>query len=127
MRKIVTGVGMVQDKYPTSVFLSTLAGVLRGNGTTIIRPVVRLLSGVVRLDNELTSPGLSTKLCLLAALAWVWRGSSSVYMAATTIFLLVRLHHILSNLTQSPGLDNSINNNQELRTETEDLSDKKES
>ena len=61
MRKIVTGVAMVQDKYPASVFLSTLAGVLRGNGTTIIRPVVRLLSGVVRLDNELTSPGLSTK------------------------------------------------------------------
>ena len=142
MRKIVTGVAMVQDKYPASVFLSTLAGVLRGNGTTIIRPVVRLLSGVVRLDNELTSPGLSTKviffkqtvstsqhfqLCLLAALAWVWTGSSSVYTAATTIFLLVRLHHILGNVSQSPGLDNSINNNQELITETEDLSDKKES
>ena len=64
MRKIVTGVTMVQDKYPDSVFLSALAGVLRGNGTTIIRPVVRLMSGVVRLDNELTSPGLSTKVTL---------------------------------------------------------------
>ena len=64
MRKIVTGVTMVQDKYPDRVFLSTLGGVLRGNGTTIIRPVVRLMSGVVRLDNELTSPGLSTKVTL---------------------------------------------------------------
>ena len=61
MRKIVSGVAMVQDKYPASLFLAALAGVLRGNGTTIIRPVVRLVSGVARLDNELTHPGVSTK------------------------------------------------------------------
>ena len=61
MRKIATGVALVQAKYPASLFLSVLAGVLRGNGTTIIRPAVRLVSGFLRLDNELTQPGLSTK------------------------------------------------------------------
>lgn len=134
MRKIVTGVALVQAKYPASLFLSVLAGVLRGNGTTIIRPAVRLVSGVLRLDNELTQPGLSTKMCLLAALAWVWTGSSScvLFSTATAIFLLVRLHNILrlsevlSNVTRSLSL-NSINKNQELQSETEDLSDKKDS
>ena len=61
MRKIVKGVALAQDKYPGSVFLSALTGVVRGNGTTIIRPLVRLLSGVAGLDNELTNPGPSTK------------------------------------------------------------------
>ena len=73
-------------------------------------------------------------MCLLAALAWVWTGSSScvLFSTATAIFLLVRLHNILrlsevlSNVTRSLGL-NSINKNQELQSETEDLSDKKDS
>lgn len=130
MRKIVSGVAMVQDKYPASLFLAALAGVLRGNGTTIIRPVVRLVSGVARLDNELTHPGVSTKLCLVAALAWILTMdttmASSVYTTATTIFLLVRLQNLLSKETQSPGL-NSINNNRQLHKETADLSEKKDS
>ena len=64
MRKIVRGVAMVQAKYPGSVFLSLLTGVLRGNGTSLIRPAVRLMSGLAGLDNELTKPGLSTKVIL---------------------------------------------------------------
>ena len=61
MRKIVAGVDQVEEKYPGSLILSTVVGVLRGNGTTIIRPVVRMMCGVNNLDNELLQPGLSTK------------------------------------------------------------------
>ena len=65
-------------------------------------------------------------MCLLAALAWIWSGDTSVYTTATALFLLARLHNILSSGTQRPVLG-SINNNQDLTSETEDLSDKKDS
>ena len=68
MRKIVTGVAMVEEKYPDSVFLAIVVGVLKGNGTTIIRPLVRAMCGVPGLNNELLSPGLSTKVILLEPL-----------------------------------------------------------
>ena len=59
-------------------------------------------------------------------MAWIWTAdttvASTVYTTATTIFLLVRLQIILSSLNL-----NSINNNQQLQTETEDLTDKKDS
>ena len=62
----------------------------------------------------------------MAAFAWIWTVdttvASTVYTTATTIFLLVRLQNILSSLNL-----NSINNNQQLQTETEDLTDKKDS
>ena len=61
MRKIAIGVSMVEEAYPGSVILSTVVGVMRGNGTTIIRPAVRMICGEYKLDNELLAPGRSTK------------------------------------------------------------------
>jgi len=138
MRKIVTGINIVQEKYPGSAFLAITAGVLRGNGTTIIRPLVRTLCGVARLDNELLNPGLSTKVCFVAALAWVLTVdttiSSNVYTTAVLIFLLIRLSGILGlsrlglTILQRLGMI-SINNNDPLlqtETETENQSEKKD-
>ena len=61
MRKIAVGVSLVGEVYPGSVILRVVVGVMRGNGTTIIRPLVRLICGEYKPDNELLAPGRSTQ------------------------------------------------------------------
>ena len=74
MRKIVSGVSSASDMFPGLVLVTTLAGVMRGAGTSIIRPLVTTLCsppiGQVS-TNEITYPSTTTKMCWIAALSWV--------------------------------------------------------
>ena len=94
MKKIVVGVDQAAGLHPDNVMVTALCGVLRGAGTSIMRPLVTTMASSetvsqvtsdsvapgVTCDNvqvtsasssELTSPSLVTKLCWLAALTWV--------------------------------------------------------
>merc|ERR1711923_177988 len=127
MKKIVSGVGVAGDMYPGNVLLTSLCGVLKGCGTSIIKPVARSLSSS-------TSPGTMTKLTWLASIGWVCvhhlPGAGvnvdiciGLYNICTSVFLvyrlecLVNLSSIITNISEY--YDNTENNNKV----TEDDSD----
>ena len=101
MKKIVVGVDQAAGLHPDNVMVTALCGVLRGSGTSIMRPLVTLMASsetIVTSSSELTSPSLTTKLCWLAALTWVtiircppgMLPVSGLYNAWVMIFLAVR-------------------------------------
>ena len=81
MRKIAVGVSLVGEVYPGSVILRVVVGVMRGNGTTIIRPLVRLICGEYKPDNELLAPGRSTQ--VTQRLHWTLRSQYSKYSSVS--------------------------------------------
>jgi len=148
MKKIVSGVGVAGDMYPGNVLLTSLCGVLKGCGTSIIKPVARSLSSSSSSGssiNELTSPGTMTKLTWLASIGWVCvhhlPGAGvnvdiciGLYNTCTTVFLvyrlecLVNLSSIITNISEY--YDNTENNNKvtedDSDTAQEDINKKKE-
>jgi len=145
MKKIVVGVDQAAGLHPDNVMVTALCGVLRGAGTSIIRPLVTTMMASSEVtaasSSELTSPSLVTKLCWLAALTWVTvircppdlLPAPGLYNAWVMVFLAVRLDALLglSNMFGENSEDgNAENNNEEqtLKEETnigEDLEEKK--
>ena len=110
-----------------------------GAGTSIIQPLVRSLCclpiGQTVSTNELWSPGPATRLCWLAALAWVCvlklpllRDDiivvAGLYSTFVSMFLIHRLDSLLnisslfSNLVKT-GEKKTDNNNDKLKDEDE--------
>jgi len=145
MKKIVVGVDQAAGLHPDNVMVTALCGVLRGAGTSIIRPLVTTMMASSEVtsaasSSELTSPSLVTKLCWLAALTWVTvircppdlLPAPGLYNAWVMVFLAVRLDALLglSNMFGENSEDrNAENNNEEqtLKEETNigDLEEKK--
>jgi len=136
MRKIVSGTTLAHDLYPGLVLVSAMAGVLKGAGTSIIRP---LMISVCKpspesgqsLTNEITSPNTTTKLCWMASLTWVgvlnlpglssniWL-CSTVYNSTVLLFLILRMENLLniSKIILSPEVENN-NQDVDMKKETE--------
>ena len=129
MKKIVIGVGVAGDMYPGNVLLTSLCGVLRGCGTSILKPVAGYFcsSSSGSSSSELTSPGTMTKLSWVASIGWVCvhhlpgpgvNGDMCIglYNICTTVFLvyrlecLVNLSSIITNISEY--YDNTENNNE---------------
>ena len=134
MKKIVVGVDQAAGLHPDNVMVTALCGVLRGAGTSIIKPLVTSLAGpsseVMTSSNELTSPGLTTKLCWLAALTWVTilrcppdlLPAPGLYNAWVIIFLAVRLETLLGLSCMLGGT--TENNNEEKKRKEESVTEK---
>jgi len=145
MKKIVVGVDQAAGLHPDNVMVTALCGVLRGAGTSIIRPLVTTMMASSEVtaasSSELTSPSLVTKLCWLAALTWVTvircppdqLPATGLYNAWVMIFLAVRLEALLglSDMFGGNSEDGKAKNNneeQKLKEETineEELEEKK--
>jgi len=141
MRKIVSGVTMSYDIFPGLILVSAMAGVFKGAGTSIIRPLIISVckpcsdSGHGHsLTNEITSPNTTTKLCWMASLCWVGilnlpglRSSSwlcsTVYNCAVLLFLIYRMEIVL-NISKLILSQEAANNNQDdgMKKEAENIS-----
>jgi len=96
LRKIVRGVDLASQDYPTNPVIQLIAGVLKGSGSTLLRPLTKLMCGLDSggVCSELLRPSLSTQISAGAAALWLFaRGSAVVQMdqlyAAVTAGLVV--------------------------------------
>ena len=123
------------------ILVSAMAGVFKGAGTSIIRPLIISVckpcsdSGHGHsLTNEITSPNTTTKLCWMASLCWVGilnlpglRSSSwlcsTVYNCAVLLFLIYRMEIVL-NISKLILSQEAANNNQDdgMKKEAENIS-----
>ena len=144
MKKIVSGVSLARDLYPDSIIVSSLCGVFKGAGTSIIQPLVRTLCclpiGQSGSSNELWAPGHATRLVWMAAISWVAIHKlpmikdditmvSMMYNTFVTVFLIHRLDNLINissmfiNLAQTKGDMKGDNNNDDQKDA--DASEKK--
>ena len=71
VRKVVQGVTLAQESHPDKILLPPLLGLLRGNGSALLKPVALLLCGVTTEGHsELLAPSLTTSLCVAAGGMW---------------------------------------------------------
>jgi len=72
VRKIMRGISLAQSHYPSSMLIPGLVGILKGNGSGLLKPLTGLICGVWRPEHsELLNPSLTTKLVALTAVFWV--------------------------------------------------------
>eukprot|EP00092_Neocalanus_flemingeri_P030655 GFUD01033285.1.p1 GENE.GFUD01033285.1~~GFUD01033285.1.p1 ORF type:complete len:299 (+),score=101.70 GFUD01033285.1:70-966(+) len=72
VRKIVRGISLAQSHYPASKLIPFIVGVLKGNGSGLLKPLTRLICGVwTPSQSELLTPSQTTRCCAVAALAWL--------------------------------------------------------
>jgi len=72
VRKIVRGISLALNHYPSSILIPVIIGVLKGNGSGFLRPLTRLICGVWRPEQtELLVPSLTTRYCVGASIVWI--------------------------------------------------------
>ena len=113
VRKIVRGISLAQSYYPSRILIPFIVGVLKGNGSGLMRPLTRLICGVWRSDqSELLTPSLTTRCCAGAAIVWIGgklllsqpQSEQLLYNSLVLIFVSIKLLQVLDITWHVPQL-----------------------
>ena len=92
--KVTNGVneGLAFDA--ESVLVPILVGTIKGNGSGFMTPFVRAIRGAATSNNEISSPSVTTKACLMLASLLLFVDSAYgdfIYMTAIGFFIAIKL------------------------------------